>query len=113
MFALPACHVYPESIFLSAAAGSIDAPLASWHVAPPEYIDYAVGAPLNSGVDLELHDCWSLGCMLVWLVTGQLPFECDSHAFEGLEAVEQLDVARRIFQKHQPWVRTCCQLSLI
>lgn len=50
--------------------------LSTWSFAAPEVLAYQMTPcdELFEKVSFESQDSWSLGCMLIWLLTGQEPF---------------------------------------
>ena len=53
--------------------------------------------------------------MLVWLLTGQLPFKVYKTDEEGMDMADTFAVTRIINAKHDLWVRfqTCCHCEAL
>lgn len=55
---------------------------------------------LLDDISFQAQDVWSLGCLLVWLVTGELPFLCFLEELEICK-ISQLEC---MCLKHAAWV---------
>ena len=75
-------------------------PACSVNMLSPEMVEFQLHGDQNKFPDYAKHDCWSLGCILVWLVTGQVPFTC-SYSREANMA----DKMKAMREQHHTWVR--------
>ena len=68
----------------------------------PEVIQFMLhlNEELLDDISFQAQDVWSLGCLLVWLVTGDLPFLCFLEELEICK-ISQLEC---MCLKHAAWV---------
>lgn len=86
------------SCSLLCAEGDLLWPRSTSCIASPEMIRFKLDQDAPAP-DLECHDCWSLGCILVWLITGRLPFGVATRRDTTLR-----DKLEGVHAQHEAWV---------
>ena len=80
-----------------------DTPTSTVDIMCPESVNCQLNFKSMADMDWQCHDCWGLGCILVWLVTGELPFQMGA----GMSQMARL---RQMQAQHEAWVsaHSCC-----
>lgn len=81
--------------------------LTTWTYAAPEVLAYELD-PCDERfeeVSFERQDAWSLGCILLWMLTGQEPFCLTQEEVAGVNMRDSREVQIAIYKRQLAWVR--------
>ena len=59
-------------------------------------------------ISFQVQDCWSLGCVLVWLLTGTDPFTVYDEEYRELGLQSNSEYQKTLRTKQAAWVSFCC-----
>ncbi len=85
-------------------------PLATAALSAPDVLA-ALAHLMNSSerwtkpVDFLAHDRWSMGCILSFMFSGCLTFDCPLHLHPGISPEEHIAFVQ---QRHKEWVSYSC-----
>lgn len=81
---------------------------STWAYAAPEVLAYNLQPcdQLFEKIKFQGQDCWSLGCLLVWLLIGRDPFSLPAQEMAELGIQNSTDLQQALCHRQVAWVRS-------
>lgn len=89
---------------------------STWGYAAPEVLEYNL-QPDNDElfwkISFQGQDCWSLGCVLVWLLIGTDPFTIYDEEYREMGLGGNTEYQQALRKRQAAWVSCCCYRCLL